>query len=257
MATMSPDIERFSSCEELMEAAARRFAALAANCIARHGRFEVALAGGSTPVGLYRRLAAKPYAKTIDWQRVHLFWGDERCVAPDHPDSNFGMADEALLQAVAVVRENVHRMRGELSPERAAAEYEQVLRSSLQQPPGFDLVLLGMGEDGHTASLFPGSKAVREEVQGRQKRWVVAEHSGRSAGGRITCTAVPINASRRVLFLVSGEKKAAVLREVLQGSCRPADLPAQLIAPLTGRLTWMVDAPAARLLNPEPAAGRP
>jgi len=247
---MSPDIERFFDYPQLMQAAAERFADLAAAAIAQQGRFDVALSGGSTPAGLYRHLAAEPFASAVDWRHVHVFWGDERCVAPDHPDSNYRMVDEALLQAVPIPAANIHRMRGEIAPEQAAAEYAQQLRALLPHPPRFDLVLLGMGADGHTASLFPDSRAVRQAVRGSQQRWVAAEPAAEDRIGRLTLTSLVFNASCRVIFLVSGEEKAVALQAVLQGPYQPQVLPAQLIAPLRGRLTWMVDSAAAQRLQP-------
>jgi len=186
MATRA-EVEVLPTREALMEAAAARFVSAAGTALRASGRFVVALAGGSTPKALYALLAGAPWAGRVDWSRVHVFWGDERCVPPDDPASNYRMACEALLAHVPVSERNVHRIRGEDDPRRAAAAYERVLRETFATPVGpprrapgarFDLVLLGMGDNGHTASLFPGGTAVRET-----ERWVVAERvdvTGRS-----------------------------------------------------------------------------
>ena len=213
------------------------------------GRFVVALSGGSTPKRLYALLATAAYAGRVDWSRVHVFWGDERCVPPDDPASNYRMAREALLSRVPVPEGNVHRMRGEDDPGSAAAAYERELREIFVTPDGppacipgrrFDLVLLGMGDNGHTASLFPGTPAVREA-----ERWVLAQYVEAVSMWRVTLTPVVINAAAEVTFLVSGGDKAEMLRRVLKGPHVPDALPAQAIAPGHGRLRWLVDAAAA------------
>ena len=201
----------------------------------------VALAGGSTPRAAYALLAAEE----VDWSRVHVFWGDERCVPPDHPDSNYRLAREALLDHVSLPAGNVHRMRGEMEPEAAAQAYAAELRAFFgTQWPSFDLVLLGMGNDGHIASLFPGSAALRETA--RPVVAVTAEYQDRPAH-RVTLTLPAINAARQVLFLVTGAAKAETLWAVLEG---PAErFPAQLIRPTSGQLTWLVDTAAASRLK--------
>ncbi len=236
--------------ESLMQAAAERIAGIAEHAIASRGRFTWALSGGSTPGRLYALLAHHRFATRIDWRRVHFFWGDERCVPPDHAESNYRMARHALLDTVKPPPENVHRMRGEEDPHRAAASYEQLLREVLGarddgSPAQFDLVLLGMGADGHTASLFPGTAALSEKT-----RWVVANQVRESAPWRLTLTPVIINAAARIVFLVAGAGKADRLARVLRGS--PADaeaLPAQLIHATRGEVLWLVDADAAARLE--------
>ncbi len=238
----------------LAQEAAERFAGAAAEALARAGRFTVALAGGATPKLLYTLLATEPHPARLPWPQAHVFLGDERCVPPDHPESNYRMAHEALLRHLPIPPEQIHRMRGEdPDPERAAAEYEQRLRTTFQPqagtPPRFDLVLLGMGADGHTASLFPHTEAVREK-----QRWVVRNHVPKLQADRLTLTAPVINWGATILFLVAGDEKAAALQEVLEGPADPERLPAQLSRRTAGRLVWLVDRAAASRLA---GRGRP
>lgn len=222
--------------ESLVSLAARRFTTLASAAIADRGRFVVALSGGSTPIPVYALLAEKPYASRVDWARLHVFWGDERCVPLDHPDSSYRMTSQTLLNYVPVPSENVHRVRGELPPEEAAAVYRSELLEVLGEDGRFDLILLGMGTDGHTASLFPGTKAVEEREEA-----VVAAYVDKLAAWRVTLTLPVINAARHVVFLVSGSAKAPVLARVHAGEA----LPAGLVRPQDGQLTWLVDRDAA------------
>lgn len=240
----------------LARAVADLVAARSADAIRARGRFTLALAGGETPRSAYTLLADGTYTGSVDWTRVHLLWGDERCVPPDDPRSNYRMARLALLTRVPVPPQQVHRIRGEDEPVAAAAAYETLLRGLLGSagadgPPerGPDLVLLGMGPDGHTASLFPGLGAVRERV-----RWVVAERGGPGALWRVTLTPVVLNTAREVAFIVSGAGKAGALREVLEGPLAPDRLPAQAVRSASGRLTWLVDSAAAAALRRPPAA---
>ncbi len=234
----------------LADAAAEYVASLAAQAVAERGRFTLALSGGGTPRPVYERLAAPALSARIDWARTQLFFGDERCVPPDDPRSNYAMVKEALLERAPVPAANVHRIRGEDDPERAARDYDALLerlfgRSADGSPAeGFDLVLLGMGENGHTASLFPGSAAL-----GEARRWAAAEHVAALDMWRITLTPALINAARQVAFLVCGAGKAQMLARVLEGPRQPALLPAQIVQPARGELRWMVDAPAAALLS--------
>jgi 6-phosphogluconolactonase len=233
----------YETPEELAEAAARDFAARAEEAIGERGRFAVALAGGSTPKATYQVLA-RDYAGRLDWGNVHVFFGDERTVPPDHEDSNYRMAREALLDHVPVG--GIHRMRGELPPEDAAAAYEEELREFFGQDdvPRFDLVLGGLGEDGHTLSLFPETAAL--DVT---DRWVVANPVLKLETTRLTLTLPVLNASRAVTFLVAGEGKADALKEILEGDADPREYPAKLVRPESGDLTWMVDRAAASLLD--------
>jgi len=231
----------YDTPEELAGAAAREFADKAGEAIAERGRFAVVLAGGSTPEAMYGILASD-YMGQIDWSKVYVFFGDERPVPPDHDDSNHKMASEMLLDHVPVA--NVHRMRGELPPDEAAAAYEEELRTFFrtEEVPGFDLILLGIGADGHTASLFPETAAL--EVS---DRWVVANPVLKLDAARITLTVPVINAARAVNFLVAGEDKAEALKEILESNADPRAFPARLIQPQGGP-EWMLDQSAASLL---------
>jgi 6-phosphogluconolactonase len=247
--SIAPEIAVLPNAERLADAAAQRFVFAANTAIQAHGEFTVALSGGSTPRLVYARLASEPLASSLDWSRVHILWGDERCVPPDHAASNFRMACETLLDHVPVPDANVHRIRGEDDPAEAAAAYERVLRTVLRTPSGpprsapacrLDLVLLGLGHDGHTASLFPGGASLLASAQ-----WVAAEYVHAVSMWRVTLTATVINAAAEIAFVVSGDTKAAIVRKVLGGPNQPHELPAQLIVPTDGRLCWLLDAPAA------------
>ncbi|MCS6992594.1 MAG: 6-phosphogluconolactonase [Anaerolineales bacterium] len=233
---MQPVLEIFPNPPALVNYAANLFAQMAA---AAPERFSVALSGGSTPRALYERLATNEMAKRIPWEKVHLFWGDERCVPPDHPESNYGLTAAALLSRIPLPAENVHRVRGELPPAEAASLYEAELRAFFGETPAFDLVFLGMGEDGHTASLFPGSPALAESV-----RWAVeVEHTAPPPPlvSRVTLTFQVLNAARQVVFLVTGAAKAGMFAQVWHG----ASFPAAQIRPRDGELLWLVDQAAA------------
>ena len=244
---MRADVAVLPSAAALADAAAGRFVAAAGDAIDSRGQFVVALSGGSTPRDTYRRLATEALVSRVMWSRVQVLWGDERCVTPNDVESNYRMARETLLDRVPVPAANVHRIHGEDDPATAAEVYEATLRALLRTPAGarIDLVLLGLGEDGHTASLFPGSAAVHE-----QTRWVMAARASAASMWRITLTPAVINAAAEVLFLVSGGAKAGILRRVLEGPRRPQELPAQAIAPSNGRVRWCVDAAAAADLTP-------
>lgn len=224
----------------LIGGAAGWVADTAAEAIGERGSFNVALSGGNTPKPVYQRLASA----SIDWTRVHVFFGDERCVPPGDARSNYHMAKLALLDHVAIPAENVHRMRGEDPPEVAAEAYAVELRSALGEGGRLDLVLLGLGHDGHTASLFPGLAGVSETQRGVMEAYV--EFVGM---WRLTLTPPTINAARRVGFLVSGDDKAEVLRRVLQGPRQPVVLPAQAIRPAERPPLWLIDAAAAAKLD--------
>lgn len=247
-------IEILDDKEAITRAAAAAFTARAATAVAAQGRFTVALAGGSTPRDLYRLLADanEPYRARLPWEKSHFFWGDERHVPPDHADSNYRMAREAMLDAVPVPPENVHRILAE-NPDAAAAaaQYEAELRTffspapgAAAAPPRFDLVLLGLGPEGHTASLFPGSPALHEG-----ERWVVAPWVEKFSTFRITLTPPVLNRAAAVLFLVAGEEKADALHAVLE-EVGDADLyPARIVRPEGGDLLWLLDRAAAKRLS--------
>ena len=237
--TSDPEIRVLPDAAEIAHEAAERIVA-AANRAAGEGRtFSLALSGGSTPKALYELLATEPYESRIDWPRVEIFFGDERTVPPDHKDSNYRMAREALLSKVSIPGDNVYRMAGERDPNTAAKEYGQMLKEKFGDG-GMDLVLLGMGDDGHTASLFPETEALNET-----RHRCVANFVPKLNTWRLTLTAPFINRAGQILVLVSGVSKAKRLQEVLEGPSDPRRLPIQLIRPTDGRLTWLVDAPAA------------
>ena len=237
-----PSVQVVKDAPSLARVAAAQFVDRAAAAIAARGRFAVALSGGSTPRAMYTLLASDGLVHRVDWAHVHLFFGDERCVPPEHPDSNYRMVRETLLAHAPVPPGNVHRMRGEDAPAEAALAYEADLRAFFGSgtAPRFDLVLLGMGDNGHTASLFPGQPAVRERV-----RWVVACYVDEVGMWRLTLTPVAINAAAEVTFLVAGAGKAAMLKRVLEGPYQPDLLPAQIVRPTDGVLRWLVDEAAA------------
>lgn len=226
-------------------AVAEELASLAAQAVEARGRFSLALAGGSTPRALYRLLAEEPHRSRVPWHGVHLFWGDERCVPPGHPRSNFRMVREALVSRVPLPEENVHRVRGELSADLAADDYAHELRAFFGGEPRFDVVHLGLGDDGHTASLFPFSPALR--VRGRPAARALQPGTGEP---RVTLTVPALNGARRVDFLVTGAGKARVVGRVVRGALDPFRLPAQLVRPRDGELHWHLDVPAAAGLDP-------
>jgi 6-phosphogluconolactonase len=230
----------------LADAAARHIVESGQAAIDARGAFSIALSGGSTPRELHLRLSSPPLASQIDWSRVHVFFGDERCVPPDDAQSNYHMAFETLLSRVPIPASQIHRMKGELEPSVAAAEYERDLREFFgDDPPRLDVILLGMGDNGHTASLFPGLTAVHE-----QRRWVVAEYVAEVSMWRITLTPVVLNLAREATFLVAGSAKASMLRQVLEGPFAPDERPAQIVRPSPGEVIWLVDTPAAADLSP-------
>lgn len=225
-------------------AAAEYFLDVYQRSVTARGCFCVALSGGSTPRYLHRLLANEAFSRRIDWAEVDLYWSDERCVPPDHPDSNYRMARQTLIDFVPIPQTNVHRILAELDPQVAAADYERVLKAGFTaEDSRFDLILLGMGSDGHTASLFPGSAAL--DVH---DRLVVANYVEKLSAWRITFTAPFINAAAHVVFMVTGEEKADALRAVLKGEHHPHKLPAQFIKPEDGELLWIVDEAAASRL---------
>jgi 6-phosphogluconolactonase len=247
------EIVVFPTSDALTTGAAECFVAVAAAAIRATGRFVVALSGGVTPRALYGRLASAVYNSRVNWPNAQVFWGDERCVPADDAASNARMARDTLLDHVPVPADHVHAVRGQVDPAGAAGAYEAELRAAFGTPVGaparapgahFDLVLLGLGEDGHTASLFPGKSAVRET-----ERWVMAEYVEAVSMWRVTLTPVVINAAAEIVFLVSGREKASILHRVLEGPRDPDHLPAQVIAPTAGRLRWLADADAAANLQ--------
>jgi 6-phosphogluconolactonase len=218
------------------------------------GECAIALTGGDTPGPIYASLAREPYRSQIPWNRVRIFWGDERCVPPGDPQSNFRAAWQALLSRVPVLPDHVHRMPGEWADlDRAAREYEALLRSHVPRSadgwPRFDLILLGLGDNAHIASLFPHAPALHETG-----RAVVAYYVAQARMARMTLTPPVLNSATEVLFIVSGRKKAEAVRRTLEGPHEPDAVPAQLVRPTDGRLVWLMDAQAASRLSSRPAA---
>jgi len=238
----------FPDLQHLSRAAAECVVSAARHGVRARGRFSVALAGGSTPRVLYRLLACTPYRAQMPWPSVHCFWTDERCVPPEHAKSNFRMAHTAWLSHVPLPPANIHRIVVEQrTPAQAAARYAQVLRAFFPVAdgawPAFDLILLGLGEDGHTAALFPRSPAVQET-----RRLVTPSVGDRPALPRITLTLPVLNHARQLLWLVAGRRKAAIVRLVLQGQASPETVPARRVRPVTGDACWFLDQAAARQL---------
>ena len=238
-----PEVIICRDMADLNTRAAELFVALAEKAVSARGRFAVALSGGSTPNGLYALLAGSPFRQRVPWSRVHLFWGDERCVPPDHPQSNYRMVEQALLAKIPMPAENVHRMPAEKEPQQAAAEYEARIKTFFELASGalprFDLILLGVGEDAHTASLFPGGDALQET-----ERLVAACYVGQLNAYRLTLTLPVLNAASEVVFLVSGRSKAPIVKEILK-SQQSSQLPAAKVRPSSGRLTWFITHDAA------------
>jgi 6-phosphogluconolactonase len=235
----------FETPEQLAVAAAERFVERAAKLHGELELFSVALAGGRTPRRVYELLATERFKNRIEWSKVHLFFGDERCVPPTHPDSNYAMIYETLISKIAIPAKNVRRIIGEGDADENARSYENQLRIFFAGLPWprFDLVLLGMGEDGHTASLFPRSTALQEK-----SRWVVATKNESTGRQRITLTLPVFNQAANVMFLVTGKEKAQRLAEVLHAEPGAELLPAEAIKPADGTLEWLVDAAAATRL---------
>jgi 6-phosphogluconolactonase len=244
------DIRILNNLDAIAKRAADEFVRAATSAVSQQGVFRIALSGGSTPKALYSLLANDAAIRSqVPWDKVCFYFGDERNVGPDHPDSNFRMATEAMLSKVPVKAEQIFRIKGEYKEtERAAQEYEQALRSSFKigedQFPRFDLILMGMGSEGHTASLFPGTKALHETKRSVVRNWV-----GKLYTERITLTAPAINNAARILFMITGADKATALRGVLEGPYEPDQLPAQMIQPSNGLLLWLLDGAAGGMLS--------
>ena len=238
--TQSQKILIKSDLDEISEAAAGLFVAIAIESVSTRGKFSVALAGGSTPRVLYTLLASDKYRGKINWSKVRFFFGDERNVPPDSADSNYRMANETLFAPLGIRANTVYRWKTELDPNEAAAEYDKELEAN----GPLDLVLLGLGADAHTASLFPHTDALRE-----RERLVAANWVEKLGDHRLTMTFASINAARDVMFIVSGEEKANAVAAVLEGPSRPEALPAQGVKPANGNLFWLLDSTAASRLK--------
>ncbi len=235
------NIQVYPNIVALVQNVADYIASVARSSIADHGCFNLGLSGGHTPRPALEFLAS---TTTINWSRVYVFWGDERCVPPDHPASNYRLARELLLDLVPIPTEQIFRIRGELDPAEAAADYQAILHAHFGNiQPRFDLMFQGIGDDGHTASLYPETLALHD-----RQHWVVANYVEKLSAWRVTLTPQAINAASHIMFMVSGQHKAQAVREVLQGDFHPDQYPAQLIQPDDGELVWMLDAAAAALL---------
>ena len=236
---------------------AQHFVEIAEQAVAKRGRARIAISGGSTPKVAFQLLAdpAQPWLKRMPWDKLELYWVDERTVPPDHPESNYRMTREAMLDRVPLKPEQVHRMEGELEPEVAASRYESLLRNTFRlegaETPRFDLIGLGMGDDGHTASIFPHTEAIHE-----MGRLVTANQVPQKDTWRITLTWPVINQGSSVFFLIGGKNKAELVKEVFTGPREPERLPSQLIWPASGILTLILDKDAAALLPATDGQGR-
>ncbi len=236
------------SAEQLFVRAAEEIVHLAGEAICVHGEFRLCLTGGSTPARTYELLATR-FELSVDWKEVQFYWGDERCVPPDDPGSNYNLARRTMLDRLGVKQGQVHRMLGEDPPERATAAYENLLKKSFRlgvgEFPRFDLVLLGLGENCHIASLFPQSPFIHE----RERLCVAVQVEDNTYPWRLTLTPPVINQAGRVMFMVSGEQKAPAVKQVLEGAHDPDRVPAQVVAPNDGAVTWFLDKAAASMLS--------
>lgn len=248
--SLGPEIEILAGASEIAARAAAELVCIAVDAVARSGQFAVALAGGSTPKTLYNLLVTDPKLRSaVPWDKMQVFFGDERHAGPDHPDSNFKMAWDAMLSKAPLKPEQIARIKGEYEDtERAAREYEQEIRKFFRLKDGkfprFDLIFIGMGNDGHALSLFPGTKALHETKRIVTRNWV-----GKFFTERITLTAPAANNAANVIFMVAGSDKALALKGVLEGPREPEQLPSQMIRPVNGNLLWLVDTAAGSMLS--------
>ncbi len=249
------DIRIFKTESELSQAAVRLVIAAAQGAVALNGRFLIALSGGSTPVGLFRLLSQPPHKERVPWEQTHVFWGDERLVPPDDPGSNYGQAANVLLSHVPIPAANIHRVLGEADAVTAVADYTAQLHQ-LAEPgrtwPRFDLAIMGLGSDGHTASLFPGPIPAAETTD--PVIAVTADYDGRPAH-RITLTPLVFNDTRHLLFMLTGANKADAVNAVTRGPLQLETWPSQRICPHDGQITWLLDKAAAARLGTRPLSG--
>ncbi len=238
-------IQVFPSKSELAQTVAENVVASISKAIETYGSCALAVAGGSTPRDVYARLATPALRDQVQWEKVHLFWGDERTVAPDHPESNYGMVKHALLDHISIPEQNIHRICGEMEPAAAAAQYQEVVRKLVKgRPAVFDLILLGLGADGHTASLFPETEVLNEV-----EREVAAVFVPKLSTWRITLTLPVLNNAREVVFLVAGSAKAKIIKEIMADPRVQERFPATQVRPQNGTICWMLDAEAAALIT--------
>lgn len=242
---MGKKIHAYPNKDKLVAAITERVISEIGQAIQERGLCNIALAGGNTPREIYSKLAESTYQDRVDWNRLHLFWGDERMVPPEHQDSNFRMVQETLLDHVRIPDGNVHRIRGEVAPEQAAQEYTELLHNHFKSDsPCFDIILLGIGEDGHTASLFPGTDAVEE-----CGKHATAVFVPRLDTWRVTLTFPVLNAAREVFFLVSGRSKSDIVQRIISIKQSAKEFPASMVNPENGTLHWMLDSEAMVLIN--------
>lgn len=245
MIALTYNLTAFKTTDDLNKAAAAFIIEAAEKAIAARGRFIISLSGGQTPAGLYKLLASTLYKTKLQWKNIYIFWGDERCVPLDDERNNAYQAKKILLDKIDIPAENIHRIHTNLAPEKAAAEYEREMNIFFKgDEQRFDLILLGLGDNGHTASIFPGTDLVKEKEKGIRAVYVAEENKY-----RVSMTAPLINLAHNILFLVTGIAKAATLQKVLTGPYLPDNYPAQLIKSATGSLTWFTDEDAASLLK--------
>lgn len=239
------NLKVFQTIEELNKAAAQFIIEIASQSIAARGKFTISLSGGQTPMQLYSLLSESPFKDEIQWQKTFIFWGDERCVPLSDERNNAHQAKLALLDKIDIPPNNIHVIPVNLSPEEEANRYEKEIKDFFgEENIRLDLILLGLGENGHTASLFPGTKVIDEQVEGVRALYVEEEKMF-----RVTMTAPLINNAHNILFLVAGEKKAGILKKVLRSPYDPDKYPAQLINPGKGKLYWFIDHMAASLMS--------
>lgn len=238
------ELQIYRNPQVLARALADLFISIGRMAAAERGSFHVALSGGSTPRAAYELLAREPLREELSWSDVFVYFGDERCVPPDDEQSNYRMAQRTFLDAVGIPRSNVHRIRGEIDPGQAANEYASILRADLGNAPQFDLVMLGLGQDGHTASLFPGASPDTDD-----NALVRAVYAKSQMMWRVTITPTVINAARTVAFAVEGGEKAQIFASVYEGPVDTVKYPAQIVRPASGRLVWLVDELAAGMLK--------
>jgi len=240
-ASLSPILSVLADAKTLGTATADRIVSILREAVLQRGSASLALSGGNTPHLYLPLLAEEPRLHALPWKDISVFWADERCVPPSDPESNFGMADRLLLSRTPIPRDNIHRMRGELPPEEAAAEYRVGLATHFGSTPRIDLVVLGIGSDGHTASLFPGTPAIDA------KEPVCTVYVPHLESWRVTFTLPVLNKARNVLFCISGAAKAGIVKKIMSAETR-ADCPAGLVMPTDGSLLWLIDAAAGHLL---------
>ncbi len=242
---MKKSIHAYPNKEKLVAATTERMVNSIGQAIQQNGLCNMVLSGGNTPGGVFSLLASSTYRDRVEWGKLHLFWSDERMVPPEHQDSNFRLVRETLLDHIKIPDGNIHRIRGEIAPEEAAAEYAALMHGHFNDnPPRFDLMLLGLGEDGHTASLFPETGAVEE-----CEKYAIAVFVPKLNTWRVTLTLPVINAAKEILFLVSGKPKSEMVQRIMSNKQPAKEVPATMVNPQNGEIHWMLDSEAMVLIN--------